>query len=203
MKIKTRILSITTLLTFSGILLYTLNFDDPDDFPVAISFADTITFDNLEEMEEFSDAVVIGRTSDDFIDREHVNIYYEDGYLEDFYTLTNIDVHDVMHYSEDRFNFSEEIKIVEPLSIVGNEEEEVKLISEGYEELKADTDYLIFLKENIFGDMSVVWQNYGKFNLESDDIGNPDLYSSKSDYEAASEFKSNLFEEATKRYNIN
>lgn len=129
-----------------------------------------LKFENVDALDTAADLVVIGEATQDFSKRKHMTTYFDDGTtLQDFYTLTEIKVDQVLKESDDISKAADglTLEIVEPLALVQNAGETIKLTHENYTELQKGEKTVIFLKKNTFGQYSIFNQNLGKFSLNS------------------------------------
>ncbi|NTU30503.1 hypothetical protein HPY27_10145 [Brevibacillus sp. HB1.1] len=125
-----------------------------------------MTYESAEELDE-ADLILIGTPTSDFSDREHKTSYYEDGSLQDFYTLTEIEI-DKMIKSPNDFDLeeSETLSIIEPVGMIELDGTK-KITIDEYKEMEQGEKYIIFLNDNGHGQYSVINNDLGKFNLDS------------------------------------
>ncbi|WP_342575740.1 hypothetical protein [Paenibacillus sp. FSL M8-0142] len=155
-----------------------------------------IAFDTIEELDQAADVIVIGSPIKDFEDREHMAQYFEDGMIQDFYTMTELRIEKVIK-QPDGIDIGEMMELIEPLSIIeesGNQK--TKIIMDDYRELKKGSRYILFLKDNTFGQYSIINMNNGKFNLDNTDdsdmpMGQQDLA-----------FKTSLKNQVLRKYDL-
>lgn len=126
--------------------------------------ADYVDFENLNELEKDADLIVIGKPIHEFSDRNHFNIYGEENDLEDFYTETEVNIIQIIKGNE-KIDLEETLKVIEPITYVS--EDKLTITTEGYTALEKNLDYIIFLKENDFGDYGVIFNNAGKYDINS------------------------------------
>lgn len=137
--------------------------EDTNEIPVVQVDANEITFETPEELDAAADLIIIASPSDEFMDREHKVSYFDDSTIQDYYTLTEVQIDKVIKAPSD-FNLSNNntISIIEPVGIVGKR----KLVTNHYEELKEKSSYLLFLQQNSMGQYAIINNNLGKFNLD-------------------------------------
>lgn len=131
-----------------------------DEIPMETVHA---TQDNFTDLEKTADLVVVASATNDFVDRPHINTYYESGALQDFYTLTNVEIKEVL---KGDLHVGANLEIAEPNGVIEVQGKEVKLITDGYENIVKDQDYVLFLKLNSQGQYFLTNRNNGKFDLE-------------------------------------
>lgn len=104
------------------------------------------------------------------MDREHKVTFFEDGTIQDYYTLTEVQVDKVIK-APNNFHLSKNntIKIIEPVGIVKRSTGKRKLVTNDYEELKGKSSYIMFLQQNSMGQYAIINNNLGKFNLDNKD----------------------------------
>ncbi|RAW19313.1 hypothetical protein DC345_00570 [Paenibacillus taichungensis] len=152
------------LIIFVGSIAY-LNEDsepDPQINKVVNLSANSITFNEINKLDEFAELVVIGYATDEFIDREHVVTAFDDGTMQSFHTNTNIKIEKILKKPDDFPSDQKELTIIEPVSLDGD----VKYTADHYVELQKDDKSVIFLMKNTFGNYGLINDNLGKFSLE-------------------------------------
>jgi hypothetical protein len=197
-KKKYVVIPVLLLLVISvGTIAY-LNGDsepDPQINKVVNLSANSITFNEINKLDEFAELVVIGYATDEFIDREHEVTAFDDGTMQSFHTNTNIKIEKILKKPEDFPSDQKELKIIEPVSLDGD----VKYTADHYVELQKDDKSVIFLMKNTFGDYGLINDNLGKFSLEETNQSNlPQSFTSQelSEYEV---FRDSVME----KYNLN
>lgn len=140
-----------------------------------VTHANFIKYDSEAELYNDAELIVIAKANREFMDREHVIKYAyrdseEEKYLpksiEDFYTKTSIHIIEVLKQPPSLpISKSDEVTIIEPLSLF--EDNGLKKITiENYLEIKENTNYILYLKKNTYGQYGVINMNTGRFNLE-------------------------------------
>lgn len=159
-------LTIVTLLIFLSLLLI-MNIIPITEVQVD---ANEITFNTPEKLDAAADLIMIASPSKDFMDREHKVTFFDDGTIQDYYTLTEVQVEKVIK-APNNFHLSKNntIKIIEPVGIVGRGTGKRKLVTNQYEELKEKGSYIMFLQQNSKGQYAIINNNLGKFNLDNKD----------------------------------
>jgi len=129
-----------------------------------------IAYNNLEELDQHADMILIGSPMKDFESRTHSSTFYQDGTLQDFFTLTDFKVKRIVK-KPDSVNLKESdvFQVIEPVGVFQHLNGKEKLTIDNYQELKKGYEYIIFLKDNTFGKYSVINMNAGKFNLDGKD----------------------------------
>lgn len=141
------------------------NHNEEDSIDVVDIHSNFVSFDDVESLEASSDLIVIGKATKNFDEREHFETLYDDGNLQDFYTLTEIEIEKVLKAPEDFSLTQNNLTIVEPVSYININNKNTKITREHYKELLAEDTSVIFLKKNTFGQFSINNQNNGKFSL--------------------------------------
>ncbi len=144
--------------------------------------ANYVSYSDVEQLDQMSDLIVIGTPTKSFKERKHVSTYFDDGTLQDFYTLTELKIDRIIKGPDD-FKHNKSLIIVEPIGSVEIDSKKTKITYEGYTELQAGQKSIIFLKKNSFGEYSVINMNLGKFNIEQN------LQTQSGDAEAVSKEK--------------
>ncbi|SFF05945.1 hypothetical protein SAMN04487969_112156 [Paenibacillus algorifonticola] len=175
------------LASFSLFLFACSNGSPVDNAGKEVSKEDTVvtvvTHGNYQEFDKenrlFDDAelVVIAETDTNFFDREHVVKYAEQDAagadlpqaLEDFYTRTPIKILKVLKKPESASVIeNEEMNIIEPISLIKEDTKSKILSIENYNEINEGEQYVLYLKQNAYGEYSVINMNNGRFSLDSD-----------------------------------
>ncbi|MFW5435783.1 hypothetical protein [Paenibacillus apiarius] len=127
--------------------------------------ANFVNFENADQLDSFADLIVIGTAVQRFEDRNPVSTHFDDGTLQDFYTLTDISIDRVLKGPGQIMQEDAPLTIIEPLAYLDIENEKTKLTRENYIELHEGDRSVIFLKKNTFGQFAIINQNLGKFSL--------------------------------------
>ncbi|MBN3526554.1 hypothetical protein [Paenibacillus apiarius] len=127
--------------------------------------ANFVSFENADQLDSFADLIVIGTAVQRFEDRSPVSTHFDDGTLQDFYTLTDISIDRVLKGPGQIMQEDAPLTIIEPLAYLDIENEKTKLTRENYIELHEGDRSVIFLKKNTFGQYAIINQNLGKFSL--------------------------------------
>lgn len=181
-------LTVVGLIIFLSLLLI-MNIKKP--LPVVQVEANEITFDTPEKLDAAADLITIASPSKDFMDREHMLTFFDDGTIEDYYTLTEVQVDKVIK-APDNFNLpkNNSFSIIEPVGIVERSTGKRKLVTNNYVELKEKSSYIMFLQQNSMGQYGIINNNLGKFNLDNKDP--LDIGEKKSS--EATKFKDDVFQ---------
>ncbi|MGE7946449.1 hypothetical protein [Lysinibacillus sp. NPDC093688] len=160
-------LTVVALIIFLSLLLI-MNIKKP--LPVVQVDANEITFDTPEKLDAAADLIIIASPSKDFMDREHKVTFFDDGTIEDYYTLTEVQVDKIIK-APDNFNLpkNNSFSIIEPVGIVERSTGKRKLVTNNYAELKEKSSYIMFLQQNSMGQYGIINNNLGKFNLDNKD----------------------------------
>lgn len=151
-----------------------LNPDMDDDIENVMISGSYPFHDNEEALFEYADLVVIGKTNQSFMDREHVIEYMEsyhdnlDKAIGDYYTRTSVIIDKVLKQPESEdFKSKSELTIIEPISIITYDDgTRQKLIAEDYQEIEKDQSYLLYLVENVYGEYTITNSFNGRYNLD-------------------------------------
>ncbi|MGE7688734.1 hypothetical protein ACQKMI_05950 [Lysinibacillus sp. NPDC097214] len=159
-----------TVVTIVIILCLFLIMNKEKPLPVVQVDANEITFDTPEKLDAAADLIIIASPSKDFMDREHMVTFFDDGTIEDFYTLTEVQVDKVIK-TPDNFILpkNNSFSIIEPVGIVERSTGNRKLVTNHYKELKEKSSYIMFLQQNSMGQYGIINNNLGKFNLDNKD----------------------------------
>ncbi|QDH21448.1 hypothetical protein [Saccharibacillus brassicae] len=116
-------------------------------------------------MEKVADVIVVGTPLLPFEEREHKATYYDDNVIQDFYTLTDFKVEQVIK-DPDQAVQDGKIKFVEPISIIISKDGEkiIRSIAD-YQDVQEGEKYLVFLKDNTLGQYGVINMKNGTFDL--------------------------------------
>jgi hypothetical protein len=143
-----------------------------------ITHGNFIEYDKENQLFDDAELVVIAKTDKNFIDREHVVKYVLSvgseadlpPAIEDFYTRTPITITKVLKQPESSsIAKSDNITIIEPVSLLEDDNGLKKLSIEHYLEIEEGKNYILYLKKNTYGEYSVINMNNGRFNLEAVD----------------------------------
>lgn len=119
-----------------------------------ISIQATIAgYTHFAEMEAAAEIILIGTPTKEFLDREPATSHYPDGELEDFYTLTDLQIERIIK-NESTLNLKQNLtmQVIEPVGLIVNGNgERTKLILNDYYEMQTDTSYLLFIVESAPG----------------------------------------------------
>ncbi|QJD84979.1 hypothetical protein [Cohnella herbarum] len=169
-----------------------------NSFRVVSMSADYVGYSSADELYSGAELVVIGRPTEDFEDREMHIVQYSTGAIQDYYTLTDIDIERIVKGPTE----IKDLQVIEPLAIIQDIQGKTKLTTEDYTEMKKNKEYLIFLRKNTFGQYCVINMQSGKFNLDQTDPS--DFYSdSKTESESIKEHKNQkerIFNEIKAKY---
>lgn len=149
-----------------------------NDIETIVTHGSYMKYNEESELYKGAELVVIAHTSKKFQDRKHVVKYVqhtkEDKDLppaiEDFYTETPIKIMKVLKQPSDgKITKNETINIIEPITLLKDENGVKKLSTENYVEMQQGKPYILYLKKNTYGQYSIINMNNGKFNLEGTD----------------------------------
>ena len=131
-------------------------------------------FSDVNELEKWSDLIIVGKTEKDFFDLAPSIIYSSENYVQDFYTITDVKISKVIkgEYSKSSIPVVQSAALDTPK----NKQQKELLISDGCSVMQKGEKYLLFLRktdiEGVYGILSV---NQGKFNLDSLDTKEKDI----------------------------
>ncbi|CAM3309258.1 MULTISPECIES: hypothetical protein [Saccharibacillus] len=120
-------------------------------------------YSNVEDLTESADLVLKVTPTSNFWDREHVITNYDDGAVQDFYTLTETKVNEVFKGDIEQLS---NLKFIEPISMIQTLKGKYKINIEGYQELEQGKEYIVFLGKNDAGQYSIINMDNGKFAVE-------------------------------------
>lgn len=131
-----------------------------------------VIYKNFEELKENSDFIGIIQPLEEFSRRKHENNYTSGGTLEDFYTRTSVRIIKVFKWDIIPNTSTE---IIEPISVINIDWENVKISIDNYSELPSDRPSLVFLQENTFGQLWISNAQDSVFSVKKDStiITNP------------------------------
>ncbi|MBB6631086.1 hypothetical protein [Clostridium algidicarnis] len=156
-------------------------------------------FPDLNSVEDNTDIIVVGKKINQ---EEPTIIYNQEGRIDISYTLSNFLIEKVI--SGNSFTSGTEIIILENAAY--NKKENLTYNIAGYELMKTNNDYLLFLKKSETDPYYLITGvNYGKVPLQNEGNGlKKSLKNANSDYanEVLSEFdhQNSIREEALKKY---
>ncbi|WP_420594243.1 hypothetical protein [Deinococcus sp.] len=130
--------------------------------PVLQVHGDSILYGTLSNLEQSADIIALVRPIGLFLDREHVNTFYSDGTIQDFYTKSQVAVEKVFKDDRGAIGTKKIFTIIEPVGLVKQKDKKLKLQVEGYNETEYGKSYLVFLKSNGMGGYSIINMNNGK-----------------------------------------
>lgn len=160
-----------------------------------------VVYESEIDLYEDADLVVLANPIDSFVDREHVARYTppQGGApktLEDFFTRTTIKIKKVLKSPKGLdIQDNSELDIIEPVSIIENGGVQKKFTVENYIEIEKDNHYIIYLKDNTYGEFGVINMNNGRFNLKSEEqLQSLMQHSHNDDIDKHEEMKKQVFE---------
>ncbi|QPR69175.1 hypothetical protein I6G82_06055 [Lysinibacillus macroides] len=178
-----RVITLITVVIISFTLVWIMKITQTAAIVEVHVDANEIIFETPEKLEAAADLIIIASPTKEFMDREHQVTFFDDGTIQDYYTLTEVLVEKIIK-SPDDFSLADNqlMSIIEPVGIVERQAEKKKLITNHYKELQEDSAYILFLKQNMFGQYAIINNNLGKFNIDqtdSSDIGEEKLTEAK------------------------
>lgn len=127
-----------------------------------------VEYGTVDALDSDAELIVIGTPLKDFDDRQHIVTTFDDGNIQDFYTLTEIKINKVIKAPEAAtLAVDDSLTIIEPISYIENVEGKKKITYEDYTELKQNQKSIIFLKKNTQGQYSIINMDLGKFSLDT------------------------------------
>ena len=133
--------------------------------PINIGMANHILFDSIEEVEQYADLIVIGKTKIEFEEGQPVIKRFPDGGIEDYYTLTPFEIKKVLKGS----TASNEIQVIQGAVTMNQAGQQYIMMSEDYSLLKRNSPYVLFLAKVDGVGYSPISLNQGKFSLDKTD----------------------------------
>jgi len=127
---------------------------------------DYVAYSNAEDLFSAAELVVVGRPLQSFEERNMRVTNYATGAIQDFYTLTEINVEKVVKGPASDLA---RLQVIEPIAQIQTVKGIDKISVDGYTEMQKGSQYLIFLKKNTQGQYSVINMQSGKFNLDHSD----------------------------------
>jgi hypothetical protein len=128
--------------------------------------ANYVTYNSEEDLRNFADVVVIGTVSTDLKEDKVVTTKNDLGRLDDFYTITPFKIQKLIKGDVT----DKTIYINQPVAITKDtDNSDVKVVLDGYSELKKNSKYVLYLKKSSVGNYSIVSVTQGKFNLDDTD----------------------------------
>lgn len=136
-----------------------------------------VLYNNVENLENYADAIIIGSVTSELKDNKVVTTKNVNGRLDNFYTITPINVKKVI--KGDIVNRT--INVNQPVAIIkDSDNSDIKLVLEDYSELKKNANYVLFLKKATDNSYSIVSVSQGKFNLDDTDADEKNIASNNS-----------------------
>lgn len=170
------------------------------------SKASFLKYENLTELENASEAILIGHPTKGFFDRTHINTYFDDGALQDYYTITDFKIERVIKSPKNKkFKKGDIVEIVEPIGIVPKGDgSHVLLTTEGYTYMEDDNLYIIFVTGNYIESYSVVSLELGKYLLDDNHPKDHDLFHKehKHHHGDLDKLKNNIFKQILDKYDL-
>ncbi|ANU17136.1 hypothetical protein [Planococcus maritimus] len=165
---KTKIILSMVLITS---IVAAFSFAKEDQILKRISVhGDMISYEEMKDLEGMADLVVIGEPTADFINRDHIIKTGEDESIEDFYSNTEIKIHEVLlNNDQSNYHSGDLLSIIEPSSVIEEERESFEFVMDEYTSVNKEAGYIFFLKKNTFGEYSLIGNQLGKFNIDGND----------------------------------
>lgn len=158
------------------------------------------TYANADQLDEGADLIVVASPLKDFKDRTHITTHYNDGAVQDFYTLTEIKIDQVIKTSISTPTKNDTIEIVEPIGYSDPTTKQTKITHEDYSELEKDQQYILFLKKNTYGQFSIINMELGKFKIKDSD--KKEDYLSTDETSHSKEYKEKFRDDVLKKYKL-
>ncbi|MDT0124905.1 hypothetical protein Q9R46_19730 [Paenibacillus sp. RRE4] len=161
-------------------------------------------FDNVEELDRNADLIIIGSTAEEFQDRKHITTTFDDGVIQDFYTLTNLNIDSVIKKPDDSdISTGQTLEAIEPIGYTDPAIKDTKITLNDYTELEKDITYIMFLEKNDQGNYVLINLNLGKFNLEEPEITTNAMRSLNNSSENTDQKYNEFWESVKEKYNLN
>ncbi|WP_438434899.1 hypothetical protein [Gorillibacterium sp. sgz500922] len=133
--------------------------------------ANYMGYTNSADLEKSAEIILVGRPLKKLEDRQKVETAYSDGTLQDFYTLTELEVEKVLkNTTSENIRAGKTFVAIEPIVMDQGLTGKTKLTLEDYSEMKENHHYLLFLKAGSPGIYGVINMNNGKFDLDQPEI---------------------------------
>ncbi|MCY7484237.1 hypothetical protein [Paenibacillus alvei] len=127
--------------------------------------------DNASDLVDMSDLIIVGTPIEEFDEREHKVTYFYTSAIQDFYTITEMKVEQVLKGNWDEST----LPVIEPISYIQSIDGKRKLTSNDYTEMEKGKKYLVVLSKNTQGNYSVINMDNGKFELDENNINYHEL----------------------------
>ncbi|BCG57094.1 hypothetical protein [Paenibacillus sp. URB8-2] len=159
------------VIIIASVSFFTLTYGSPKtsaSIPKISINASYVKFETVSELDSSAELIIVGTPTQDFDERKHVVTTFDDGTLQDFYTITDVKVDQVIKAPKDSsLANGDSLSIIEPISYIEDGAGKKKISFEDYTELKQSEKNIIFLKKNTQGQYSIINMDLGKFSLNS------------------------------------
>lgn len=130
------VLAIVCVLVAIALTYYKLQKPQTSKIIPIITHLDYKEYNSAEELSE-ADLIITGTPTEDFLSRKHVNTYFPDGKLQDFYSIAEINVEKVIKGTTDLSIQNINFPIIEPNGLIKDVDGKMKkLIKENYIEME-------------------------------------------------------------------
>lgn len=132
------------------------------------SHASITEYDDVESIEGESDLIVVASPKKDFSDEEPTITYTDKGRIEDYYTVTDVEIHKIFK-GED---IPETISVIQAAVMIKNDDLKYSkdtLAIEGYRVMEKDKEYLLFLEKKENDQYGILGVFQGKVNIDNSD----------------------------------
>ena len=124
-----------------------------------------MSYHTFEAIEEVADAIIIAKTKQDFSKREHSIQLTNEGTIQDFHTLTVVEVLDIVKQPlTSPLTKNTTLKIVEPIAYDRKLQEMYTM--NNYRAIGKNKTYVLFLAHNGQDNYGIINMNNGKFLLK-------------------------------------
>jgi hypothetical protein len=162
---KSFLVSVSTIILL-GVLLFFLIPKDQQELHINYIEGNHAIYDGVEDLEAYADIIVVGQSKTDFIEDQHVVEKSQEGFIRDYYTITNFTINKNIKGDYD----SRIIKILQPASVLDEGDEKVIIASDGYSLIQRNNKYMLFLKRSTLDNVySIVAISQGKHNIDKKD----------------------------------
>ncbi|MCY7484242.1 hypothetical protein [Paenibacillus alvei] len=163
-KHKNKILITLSIVLVFGLVYYFLVFNSYRG--VVNAQSSYIGADNASDLVEMSELIIVGTPIEEFEERDHKVVYFNLSAIQDFYTITEMKVEQVLKGNWDEST----LPVIEPISYIQSIDGKRKLTSDDYTEMEKGKKYLVALGKNTNGNYGVINMENGKFGLDEENI---------------------------------
>lgn len=154
-----------SIITIGSIFYFTKDRGNSPAYRTVSSHGVIAGYSNLNDMEKNAHIIVVGYPTQDFLNREFVTTKYSDGEIQDYYTLTDINIEKVIkNNSSLDLEKDKSMRVIEPVVIIDDANgDKTKLTLNDYVEMQTNTSYLLFIQETLPGVFGIMNFENGRF----------------------------------------